>query len=122
MIRYLRQPAGLINVSTASNITSTVVGTSLTVTNQTPSTSTTTGALIVAGGIGVAGNINANNIYPNNANNNENANSVYILTMNMLIICMLRLLLIHNTSDSHASQTFLASYSNEFLTSSHSGE
>ena len=63
MIRYLRQPAGLINVSTASNITSTVLGTTLTVTNQTPSTSISTGALLVAGGLGVAGNINATAIH-----------------------------------------------------------
>ena len=52
-IRYLRQPPVLQNFATGSNVTSTVLGTPLTITNTRASTSTTTGALRVTGGVGI---------------------------------------------------------------------
>jgi hypothetical protein len=62
MLRNIRQPAVLANFGASSNVTNTVLGTPLTITNGRISTSTSTGALIVAGGVGVAGNIHAENI------------------------------------------------------------
>ena len=62
MIRYLRQPPVLQNLGTASNVTATVLGTTLQLTNLTNSTSTSTGALVVAGGVGIGGDLYAANI------------------------------------------------------------
>jgi len=62
MIRYLRQPPALQNLASKSNVTSTVLGTTFSITNARASTSRTTGAVIVAGGVGIAGNLNAGNI------------------------------------------------------------
>ena len=56
MIRYLRQPPALQNLASKSNVTSTVLGTTFSITNARASTSKTTGALIVGGGVGIAGN------------------------------------------------------------------
>ena len=68
MIRYLRQPAVLRNLGTASNVTSTVIGTPFSVSNATQSTSTSTGAVIVSGGVGVTGNIYANKVFATQVN------------------------------------------------------
>lgn len=62
MIRYLRQPPVLQNLAAKSNVTSTVLGTPLSITNARASTSRTTGAVVVTGGVGISGNLNAGNI------------------------------------------------------------
>ena len=65
-IRYLRQPPAVQNLASGSNVTSTVLGTTLSITNTRASTSTTTGALKVSGGVGIQGNLYANNIVASN--------------------------------------------------------
>jgi acetylornithine/succinyldiaminopimelate/putrescine aminotransferase len=76
MIRYLRQPPAVQNLSTSSNVTSTVLGTTLALTNTANSTSKFSGALTVAGGIGVAGDVYASLLHKGLIVNAVNASTL----------------------------------------------
>jgi len=54
---------GNISTTGVANVSTLLVSTAANITATTESTSTTTGSLITAGGIGVAGNVHANQIY-----------------------------------------------------------
>jgi len=61
MLRFIRQPAVLSSFAD-SNVTNTVLGTPLTITNGTISVDVNTGALRVQGGVGITGNLHAGSI------------------------------------------------------------